>query len=230
MQQENLLLLKCIEEFTQKAIACKEEQIEMKEQLANMGTQIPSSNTHMETENEPVEPPPPQGRISPVGGIAIPSLEDLQRLRGTDPSLLTARGGSTSARGAAVAEHIAMLSKDCSPREDEVDPAGNPAGTAQAVVPAGPAPAPGPSINAAMPPHQHGNHPAAMQDISHERYLPAAGQQQAPPPNISQFFPPTAATGDAGGVPAPPGGTLVDIDLLFQSLNAPSSDLERKDG
>ena len=127
----------------------------MKEQLATFTAQEHTTSFSlegvcMEIENEEPSLIPIQGRTSHVmttsgSGIAIPSLEDLQRLQGTDPALLTARGGSTSARKTAVAEHIAMLSKNSSPRDDEADAAaaaagGNPAGTAGAAQPGGPTP------------------------------------------------------------------------------------------
>ncbi len=65
-------------------------------------------------------------RASLVAGLSLPSLAELQKLQNTEAGgsgQLTARGGGTlSARGAAVAEHIAMLSKENSPRDDEIDP------------------------------------------------------------------------------------------------------------
>jgi hypothetical protein len=168
-------LLKCIEDFTKKAINSKEHQLQMKEQLAALATTSTISGVDttsllahyqddlmllpMEIENMtagtaaagataaagvvareaefaidgpgPSFTPLPSGaaaadRASLVAGLSLPSLAELQKLQNTEVAgggQLTARGGGTlSARSAAVAEHIAMLSKENSPRDDEIEP------------------------------------------------------------------------------------------------------------
>jgi len=178
LQQENVVLLKCIEDFTEKAINSKEHQLRMKEQLAAFATtktgietasllaqyQDDSMLLPMEVEEAPERavavaaaaagprtqvgitgvPNPSSAsvpattspnRASLVAGLSLPSLAELQKLQSTEAAggQLTARGGGSgtlSARGTAVGEHIAMLSKENSPRDDEIDPALNTGGTA----------------------------------------------------------------------------------------------------
>lgn len=55
----------------------------------------------------------------------VPALEDLHKLQAAEPAQLTARSDTLSAR-AAVAEHMAMLSRDNSPRDDEAEAPGAP--------------------------------------------------------------------------------------------------------
>jgi hypothetical protein len=109
LQQENLLLLKCIEEFAQKAIACKEEQLTMQKELEAFANQA--------------ELKTPQARLPNSMSLCLPSLEELRRLTNTESGAFTARDGSgsqTSARKTALAEHQAHLSsKENSPRDDE---------------------------------------------------------------------------------------------------------------
>lgn len=166
LQQENLVLLKSIENFTEKALSCMSQQAALKQELHILSSSrdnplehqsfIGYSHTCDENNNSMMEdfmdleipivndqdaqtlsPPDScapsflsldhgKSRSSPVKSLALPSFEELQKLQeAAEPAQLTARGsqtvdknGSLSAR-AAVAEHIAMLSRDNSPRDDE---------------------------------------------------------------------------------------------------------------
>jgi hypothetical protein len=194
LQQENVVLLKCIEDFTKRAINSKEQQLRMKEQLAALAT----TNTGIDTASllaqyqddsmllpmdvEDVVPetavavakpgtrmgtmgaPDPSSisvpttaspiRASLVAGLSLPSLAELQKLQSTEAAggQLTARGGGSgtlSARGTAVGEHIAMLSKENSPRDDEIDPTINTGGTTAGAAAAAVLPTASPSTVAA---------------------------------------------------------------------------------
>jgi hypothetical protein len=68
----------------------------------------------------------PSGNPHLLASLSLPSLEDLPRYQSAPTGQLTARD-TLSAR-AAVAEHIAMLSRDNSPRDDDVAAGGGGAG------------------------------------------------------------------------------------------------------
>ena len=198
----------------------------MKEQLARLAAPPPTGDdlpftcvAPMEEEEEDVHVAAsisslPGRRPSPVSGLNLPSLQEelqrLQRMHPTDASgPLTARGGGAlSARGsAALAEHIAMLSKENSPRDEEDVVAG---GGAQAVVVgvggAGVTPM-AVTIGAVVGPqqqHQQQQQQQQHQQQQDEKLISGAG---IPPPNISQFFPSSAHQPS----------TLVDLQTLFGS-------------
>lgn len=126
LQQENLLLLKCIEAFAEKVIACKHEQLAMQEELDIHSTAskvLESASVGVDGAGGTAGATAPQAAghrgVHKITGFALPALEELWRLQAAEPSQLTARGQPTSARGAAVAEHIAILSKENSPRDEE---------------------------------------------------------------------------------------------------------------
>lgn len=112
LQQENLLLLKCIEEFTQKTIACKEEQLSMRKEIESYSSLGESKTLQLGAQTDPLpkltEPYPS-------------SLKSARCLENTELDALNAQdvsGSQTSARKMALLEHQTNLSsKGNSPRE-----------------------------------------------------------------------------------------------------------------
>jgi hypothetical protein len=143
LQQEGLVLLKCVESFAGKALAAAAEQEQLREQLRALGAppQDAAPPAPAAPPAAPLAPAPaaPAERphlppASPAGGVhplSLPSLgmEELQRFQAMDPAQLSARA-TLSAR-AAVAEHMAMLSRDNSPRDDEAAAGGAAAAAGQ---------------------------------------------------------------------------------------------------
>lgn len=144
LQQENVVLLKCLEQVTCKAIACKAAQVDMRQELhalavggsvpapgldltmPSLADDLPMLEAEHDASVSALAGPSHEGHFRPRGpmfGGMVPALEDLDKLQAEEHGQLTARGGSLSAR-AAVAEHIAMLSRDNSPRDEDEAVAG----------------------------------------------------------------------------------------------------------
>jgi hypothetical protein len=222
LQQENLLLLKCLEGVAGRALEGAAHGAGLRRELAVLADDLeaaaaaapPPPAAEPMAVAAPLAPAPapspvPAGRPSPprpgAGLPSLPSLEEVARAHmAAQPAQLTARA-TLSARRAAVAEHIAMLSRDNSPRDEEAAAGG---GSAEPGAPAG-APA-----------------PSAVEQLQRARAVvaPGAGPSAAGRPSAAKagrFFAPAGAAppgagGGAGGLAA----ALADIQGLFAAAQA----------